>query len=64
VRCEALVLVLPSTLYGFAPPELDPDVLAQASGTGTTDAALYAVADDVGMWTCPACGTSSVLPVA
>jgi hypothetical protein len=56
--CQTGVVVLPSALVLGA--EIEPDFLTEAT---TAEGLRFAYADDVGMWTCPACGLSSVIPV-
>jgi hypothetical protein len=61
--CGRIVIVFPSTLFGLVPEDVEPDFLDQLQRTETEDGKRFAVADDVGVWTCPRCGRSSIVPV-
>lgn len=60
--CDTTVIVFPHTLYGIVPSSQRSAFLAEAERT-ETDGKRFAVADETGMWTCPACLARSVITV-
>jgi hypothetical protein len=59
--CGVIVIVLPSASSTFVPDEIEPDFRAQMKGLETEKGKRFAIADDTGVWTCPACGNPQVL---
>ena len=57
------MIVFPSSLYGLVPENVETDFMAHLHETETEDGKRFAVADDVGAWTCPVCGHEDVAPV-
>jgi hypothetical protein len=62
ISCETTVIVLPHTLYGIVPSSSRSAFLAEAQRT-ETDGKRFAVADETGAWTCPACSARSIITV-
>ena len=60
--CEATVVVFPHTLYGLVPSNQRSAFLAETQRT-KSGGKRFAVADETGAWTCPACSTESVIPL-
>jgi hypothetical protein len=62
-KCEARVIVFPSSLYGLVPENVEADFMAHLHETETEDGKRFAVADGLGSWKCPVCGRESIVPV-
>jgi hypothetical protein len=60
--CETTVIVFPHTLYGIVPSSQRAAFLAEAERTETSGK-RFAVADETGAWTCPACSAQSIIAV-
>jgi hypothetical protein len=60
--CDTTVIVFPHTLYGMVPGSVLPAFIAEAQRT-ETDGKRFTVADEAGVWTCPACLSRSILTV-
>jgi hypothetical protein len=60
--CDTTVIVFPHTLYGIVPSSTRSVFLAEAERT-ETDGKRFAVADETGIWKCPACSARSIITV-
>jgi endogenous inhibitor of DNA gyrase (YacG/DUF329 family) len=61
--CGTVVIIFPSSAFSVVPDEIGPDFLAQMNELETEEGKRFTFADDTGMWICPSCGRSSVVPV-
>jgi hypothetical protein len=62
ISCSTTVVVFPHTLYGIVPANQGSAFLAEAKRT-QTGGKRFAVADQSGAWTCPACSTENIIAV-
>jgi hypothetical protein len=60
--CATIVIVFPHTLYGIIPSSSRSAFLAEGERS-ETNGKRFAVADEKGAWTCPACSARSIITV-
>jgi len=61
-NCETTVIVFPHTLYRIVPSSARAAFVAEAARPDT-DGKRFAVADETGAWTSPACSAESIITV-